>query len=143
MHALWCINDYHNADPYPPPHNIFTSSADLSSGIITFTWNPVALNCPFIQYKANTLNCGTCPSMTESTELTCFDVPSNGHTCMLTVQAFICNHTLGTPSELISIKLTNAPTTFPTGQYPYKYYASYRYCMVSFHNSHDYYYNRS
>ena len=101
----------HCADPYPAPY-IFISSADLTSGTITFNWNPVALYCPAIQYKANASNCGSCsPTETERTELTCVNVPSNELPCMLAVQAFTCNHTLGNQSEVLSIKLTNQSPT--------------------------------
>ena len=67
-----------------------------SQNDISFTWSSVtaATNCPGIHYDIQASNCGSCPTTTNHTNVTCTDIPNNSVVCKFTVQPIICNNTV-------------------------------------------------
>ena len=101
------------------------SSAPLtySSRELTFSWSPVAPDCPAIHYNILASNCGSCPTTTNHTTVTCTDVPANDSVCTFAVQTVVCGNITGDTSGPISIILytteptisTSTGTIHPTG----------------------------
>ena len=79
---------------FSPPYIYPISEADIMSGqlsdksILNFTGRPVASDCPAIHYNINASNCGSCPTTTNHTTVTCTDVPTNGM-CTFAVQTVV------------------------------------------------------
>ena len=75
---------------------------------------------PTFDYMHNILesNCGSCPTTTNYTTVTCTDVPTNGSTCTLAVQTVVCTEdtdcTTGISSDLISMKVLNTRSSHNT-----------------------------
>ena len=68
--------------------------SDLGSqNDISFSWSPVtaAANCPAIYYNILASNCGSCPTTTNHTNVTCTGVPTDSVVCKFAVQPIICN----------------------------------------------------
>ena len=89
------------AVPYKLPQAPSLISTDLSLRYVTFTWNPVAHNsdCPAIHYDTITSNCGSCPTTTNNTTVTCVDIPTDGSTCVFAVRVVICENITGKVSD--------------------------------------------
>jgi hypothetical protein len=68
--------------------------ADLESREITFNWTEIAPECPAIKYNIQASNCGSCPTTTNHTTVTCTKVPTNGgmYMCMFTIKIVICGY---------------------------------------------------
>ena len=104
------------------PDRLHMSNADFVTRQLTFKWSPVAPDCPAIHYNILTSNCGSCPTTTNHTNVTCTDIPTDGSTCTLAVQTVSCGYITGNASDPISITLyTQTPTTddlhvYPTGK---------------------------
>ena len=66
-------------------------------------------------YNILASNCGSCPTTTNHTNVTCTDIPTNGSTCTLAVQTVVCTEgtecTTGIESDSISIRLLNTKDT--------------------------------
>ena len=78
--------------PFPPITNITWRATD---SILTVTWSPVAPDCPTIHYNIAASNCGSCPTTTNQTTVTCTDVPTNNSMCTLAVQVVVCGNISG------------------------------------------------
>ena len=76
-----------------------------ASNKITFTWSPVAPTCPSLHYNILSTNCGSCPTTTTNTTVTCTDVPTDGSLCTFAVQTFVCGNVDGNFSDLIHVAL--------------------------------------
>ena len=98
---------YINTVPFPPPDAIFIALVNFGLKEITFTWNPVAPDCPAIHYNILASNCGSCPKTTNHTTVTCTDV-HNGSMCMLAVQTVVCGNitALGSLSKPLIFNMT-------------------------------------
>ena len=55
---------------------------------VVFSWTPLVTNCFY--YSITSSNCGSCPTTSTDTNITCTDVPMNSGVCRLYVQAVIC-----------------------------------------------------
>ena len=75
--------------------------------MFTFTWSPVAPDCPTVYYNILASNCGSCPTTTNHTTVTCTDVPTNGSTCTFAVQTVVCGNVFGNSSDSINITSAN------------------------------------
>ena len=75
--------------------------------MIKFTWNPVDPNCPAIHYNILASNCGSCPTTTNHTTVTCTDVPTNSSVCKFSVQTVACGGTAAGKSDEIHVNLHN------------------------------------
>ena len=89
------------AVPYPPPDKPSLSIVDLGLRWITFTWSPVAPDCPAIHYNILASNCGSCPTTTNHTTVTCTDVPveHDGDACTFSLEAVVCESVTGNVSN--------------------------------------------
>ena len=81
---------------------------DTISKQIMFEWSTVAPYCdsPSLHYNILASNCGSCPTTTTNTTVTCTDVPTDGTTCTFAVQTVVCEETVGnTLSNQIHLRL--------------------------------------
>ena len=78
-------------------------AANFASKELTFSWSPVAPDCPAIHYNILASNCGSCPTTTNHTNVTCTEVPTNGSNCTFAVQTVVCGNLAGNASEPINI----------------------------------------
>ena len=95
--------------PFPPPSNIHISKADFVSKAITFKWStsPATSDCPSNNYTILSSNCGSCPTTTTNTTVTCTDVPSDGGNCAFAVHTAVCDIPWpGGQSDSITLTLT-------------------------------------
>ena len=79
------------------PQTLSLISTDLSLRHVTFAWSPVApdSDCPAIHYSTVTSNCGSCPTTTNHTTVTCVDIPTDGSTCAFAVRVVVCGNVTG------------------------------------------------
>ena len=89
--------------PFSPPNKLYISSADFSSRELTFKWSPVAPDCPAIHYNISASNCGSCPTTTNHTTVTCTDVPTVGSVCTFAVQTVVCGNVTGNYSSPVEV----------------------------------------
>ena len=86
------------------------SDVDFSSREVTFTWSGIAHYCPAMSYNILSSNCGSCPTTTNHTNVTCTVVyVSPGDTCTFAVQTVVnlCGRTTRNTSNSISVNLTS------------------------------------
>ena len=57
---------------------------------VVFNWSIPIPNCHALLYSITSSNCGSCPTTSTDTNVTCTDVPMNGSVCRLHVQAVFC-----------------------------------------------------
>jgi hypothetical protein len=111
-----------------PPENLHISHIDIGLIQLTFSWSPVdpdqnMHDYPRFDYMYNILasNCGSCPTATNHTYITCTDLPTNGTTCTLAIQTMVCTEdtdcTTGISSDLISIKVLNTRSSHDTREH--------------------------
>jgi hypothetical protein len=81
------------------------SRNDYSSKELTFSWSPVAPDCPTVHYNILASNCGSCPTTTNHTNVTCTDIPTNDSICTIAIQTVVCGNITGDTSDPISITL--------------------------------------
>ena len=101
---------YTYTGPPPAPREVKMSNVNYSSREVTFNWNPVAPDCPSISYNILSSNCGSCPTTTNHTNVTCTDVyVSTGDMCTFAVQtvADSCGRITGKASKSISVHFTS------------------------------------
>ena len=77
----------------------------LTSKTITFMWTPVFPNCPSAHYNILASNCGSCPTTTNYTTVTCSDVPTDGRMCTFAVQTMVRGNIVGNVSNSVSVLL--------------------------------------
>ena len=85
--------------PYLP---VDVSHRYLTDHSLSFTWNSSILsnsNCSAIRYNISAPNCGSCPTTTNHTSVTCTDVPSDGGICTFTVQILVCENYIGSANH--------------------------------------------
>ena len=66
-----------------------TSELCLESKTLTFTWEQL-LGSTATNYTILSSNCGSCPTTTTNTTVTCTDVPSDGGNCTFSVETDVC-----------------------------------------------------
>ena len=93
------------------PSKPYISIADYASKVFTFVWSPVAPDCPAIHYNILASNCGSCPTTTNHTNVTCTDVPTDGSTCTFAVQMEACGNITGNISDAMNVTTITLPTT--------------------------------
>ena len=99
-----------NAAPLPPPDEISLALVNFGQKEITFSWSPVAPDCPSIQYNILASNCGSCPTTTNHTTITCTDLPSDGSLCTFAVETVVCGNIAGNRSKPLMLKTANTFT---------------------------------
>ena len=99
-----------NTDCLTPPGNVHISNDDVGSRQLTFGWSRslVDPDCPAIHYNIQSSNCGSCPTTTNHTNVTCTDVLTNGNDiqnmlCIFAIQTVVCGNISGNASDRVSI----------------------------------------
>ena len=87
----------------PPPSKLYISIANFVSRHFTFSWSPVAPDCPAIHYNILASNCGSCPATTNHTNVTCTGAPTENSLCRFAIQTVACRNLVGYISDPISI----------------------------------------
>ena len=92
------------------------SRADFVSRQLSFNWSQAVSECPYLDIYYNILasNCGSCPTTTNHTTVTCTDVPINGSMCTFAVQTVICEN-IGNLSDLVNVVLNNIKGSYRPG----------------------------
>ena len=105
----WFITQCHtilNAVPFPPPDEISIALVDFGPKGITFSWSPVAPDCPTtIHYNILASNCGSCPTTTNHTNVTCTGIPSNDSLCNFSIQTVVCGNITGNWSKPLTFNI--------------------------------------
>ena len=86
------------AVPFPPSDAISIALGDFGLNEITFSWNPVAPNCPAVHYDILASSCGSCPTTTNHSKVTCTDIPTDGSMCLFAITV-ICGDITGNVSD--------------------------------------------
>ena len=89
---------------------------------LTFTWTPVISDCHTIEYNINASNCGSCPTTTTYTTVTCTDLPMatdpDGNTwCIFVLSVVSCGNINLSPSGQISVLVVDEYSTTFTSSY--------------------------
>lgn len=80
-------------DPPPPASDVHLTDINLHQ--LTIAWSPVIRNCPSVNYNIIATNCGTCPSITAQTTVTCTGFVIDGRSCTVSVEPVVCGNVLG------------------------------------------------
>ena len=96
----------------PSANDIHVSAIDFSSRQLRFAWSSVAPDCPAIHYNILASNCGSCPTTTNHTNVTCIDIPTDGSVCTIAIQTVVCGSVTGNSSS--PVRVTFNPITEPT-----------------------------
>ena len=74
---------------------------NVSNDCLEFSWDPVAISCPAIQYSIEAINCGNCPNITKLTNVTCTGLNiTSKQTCVFTISTVVCSGVVGTKNSL-------------------------------------------
>ena len=103
-------------DQFPPPNIMINDPPDVTSNAVTFSWSVVAPNCPTVHYNILASNCGSCPTTTNRTTVTCTDVPTSGGVCAFAVQTVVCGNNSGHLSDTIQFRLNYCVNPSNIGQ---------------------------
>ena len=96
-----------NVASFSPPDEMYISLIDIGARQLTFNWSPATtLDCPDIHYNILSSNCGSCPTITTHTTVTCTDIPTDGNMCTFAVQTVICENITGNMSYPLTISVT-------------------------------------
>ena len=102
-----------HADPFLSPSEICVNLTDLGSRQLTFSWSPVAPDCPAIHYNILASNCGSCPTTTNYTNVTCTGVPIEQKiSCTFALQTVVCGDLAGILSNPISVSLSGSTSVY-------------------------------
>ena len=92
-----------------PPETLYVSNADFVSRKLTFSWST---DCgAMVRYNILASNCGSCPTTTNHTNVTCTNVQTNGSLCMFAVQTVACGNITGQLSNMIEVSILNPTVT--------------------------------
>ena len=95
------------AGPFPPPGQVSINLTVLQTRQLIISWSPVAPDCPAVHYNILASNCGSCPTTTNHTNVTCTDVPISATLCVFALRTVACEHITGMSSNPISLSLSN------------------------------------
>ena len=87
----------------PPNTQSISNAAIISLRQLTFSWSPVAPDCPAVHYNILASNCGSCPTTTNHTNVTCTDVLTDNNECNFAVETVVCGNITSNFSNPISI----------------------------------------
>ena len=91
--------------PISSRNDVYVSRTDLVLRQLTFNWSRVSPDCLAIHYNILASNCGSCPTTTNHTTVTCTGVPTDGSMCTFTVQPAFCANIVGDFSNAIKVLL--------------------------------------
>jgi hypothetical protein len=78
---------------------------EVSSTELIFTWNASATDCSSLYYNIFHVNCGSCPTFTPDTNVSCTDIPIDGRVCLFSVQAIVSTDITSNWSNALQIKI--------------------------------------
>ena len=88
----------------PPSELLIHISNDCSSQELSFAWSPVGPDSPAIHYNILASNCGSCPTTTKHTNVTCTDVATNSSIlCSFAIQTVVCGNITGNISDPVRV----------------------------------------
>ena len=91
------------------------SNADFVCRKLTFSWST---GCGAkLHYNILASNCGSCPTTTNHTNVTCTNVPTNNSVCIFSIQTVVCGNISGQISYpvRVSVNIANSTVTVLTG----------------------------
>ena len=89
-------NLYITAAAFPPATNISYALTRIEQSVtLTFSWTISVLGCHDVIFNIQASNCGSCPTATRYTNVTCTDIPTDGSMCTFAVQTVVCGNTTG------------------------------------------------
>ena len=92
---------------------------DSSEQSISFNWSQSCAAANSDNYNILASNCGSCPTTTNHTNVTCTDVvPITGRQCIFAVQTLVCGNVTGDASDPISIVFYELTVTSVERQHP-------------------------
>ena len=80
------------------------------SNLLTFHWKRTATDCSTVHYNINSSNCGSCPTATNRTSVTCTNIPTNGGECVFAVSTVVCENIIKNQSGKINVTLDSKMT---------------------------------
>ena len=83
-----------NPGLFPSTKNVRISIANFNRKLL-FNWSPAAPDCPTIYYNILASNCGSCPTTTNYTNVTCTDAPISSNACEFVVHTVVCGNITG------------------------------------------------
>ena len=91
----------------PPPPPIDVKLRNASQNQLVFTLSPGVEPCQAVHYIVNSTNCGSCPTITNSTFFTCenLELTSNIKICSLNVITVVCDDLVGETGQNIQITM--------------------------------------
>ena len=92
---------------FQPPDKLHLSAANFILGYFIFSWSAAASECSAVHYNILASNCGSCPTTTNHTTITCTDVPTDGSTCVFAVQTVVCGNLAGNYSDMVTVTTYN------------------------------------
>ena len=96
---------YLHTEPFlSSPDKLYISKVGFHSNRLTFYWNSTVTDCSTVQYKILASNCGSCPTATNHTTVTCTDVPNND-VCVFMVSTVVCENIITNQSGVINVTL--------------------------------------
>ena len=85
--------------PFPPITDIIRRA---TNSLLIIKWNPVVPDCSAIHYNILASSCGSCPTTTNHTNITCTDtVLTNNSMCTFTIQTVVCGNISGNSSAIM------------------------------------------
>ena len=95
-----------NIDPPSPP---IVQLVDIKPGELTFSWNPLIVNCSALHYVIISTGCGNCTDglMTFSTSVTCSVVAAatDQRMCRFAVRSVVCGNISSPVSNQVDVHL--------------------------------------
>ena len=89
------------------PIRLHLNKVDFQSNQLTFNWNPVAPDCQAVEYHILASNCGSCPTTTNYTSVTCTDVTSDGM-CIFFVETVVCGSVATNQNDTLNITINRS-----------------------------------
>ena len=93
------------------------SNADYVSRKITFSWSTESDCIAILHYNILASNCGSCPTTTNHTNVTCTNVPTNNSMCIFTIQTVVCGNITGQITYSIRATILNPTDNTSFGIY--------------------------
>ena len=85
----------------PPPAPGSIELSHITNGHMTFIWEPINRSCPAVSYLVNASDCGECPSVTTSANITCYTGSlGREQVCAISVQTVLCGNIIGNHGEI-------------------------------------------
>ena len=95
--------------PLAPPRASDLQLVEANNTHLRFSWSPVSLCCPSIQYHIVASNqCGECPTTTTANTVTCsgnYTQLTSDHPCSFAVRTVVCDDLIGDVSIAVTVPI--------------------------------------